>query len=612
MYYPGVRGESIRRALRVSQRLDAFVPPDKPLGSEDAARARVAAGISFLMCLVFTILAVAHLIARHYGEAAVNGGLATVTLLAPFVMRRRGRYLLVLNATLALCVVAMIMIAVKQRGPGINAATVALCEIPLFATLLAGIRVGTIWVFISCLASSLVGVVAPVQPTRSFDRLNDHAVLVIVTGTLFLVAVLYERGRAHQLKQFAELDARRHAAELEGVRSRSDARVEQAESLASLGRVAAAVAHELNNPLAYVLGNLEFLAEQLDTSAFPPDLRAPVAEAIDGAVRMKHIVADLSQFTRPSAAEAKPGDIVDAVTTALKMAESHLRAKATVHNTITTMPPVRAGTPRLTQVFLNLVVNAAQAMPEGHAADNRIELRALVQNERVVVEIEDNGAGLPPDVIQQATNELFSAKPTGQGLGLGLALTHTIVEAAGGKLEFESRPGHTVARVLLPVAVTPVAAAPAAPVAEVAPVATQRYPAPNSDSAPAPAVDTPLSVLIVDDEVSVAQALARVLRGQKVSIVAGGREALRLIGSGMRFDVVLCDVMMPDLSGIDVYEAVERDHPEWLERFIFMTGGTFTSRAKDFQERVPNPFLSKPIQAATLRAAVQQRRAKAR
>jgi two-component system cell cycle sensor histidine kinase/response regulator CckA len=315
-------------------------------------------------------------------------------------------------------------------------------------------------------------------------------------------------------------------------------------------------------------------------------------DAIDGAVRMKLIVADLYQFTRPAKPTGDHGNVADAIGAALKMAASHLRSKASVHTDIGPVPPVRGDTMRLTQVFLNLVVNAAQAMPEGHAADNRVDIRAWVENEQVLVEIEDTGEGMPPDVIERASDAFFSTKPTGQGLGLGLALTHTILESAGGKLKFESRPGRTVARVWLALA------------PKIEEAVLQNPPAPSHTSTKR----EKLAVLIVDDEASLARALSRVLRDHEVSIAASGREALQLIQEGREFDLVLCDVMMPELSGMDVYEAIERDHPEWLDRVVFMTGGTFTERARAFQERIPNTFLSKPIEAATLLGVIQERR----
>jgi CheY-like chemotaxis protein len=225
---------------------------------------------------------------------------------------------------------------------------------------------------------------------------------------------------------------------------------------------------------------------------------------------------------------------------------------------------------------LNLLVNAAQAMPEGHASENRILIKTSAAGSQVEVMIEDTGAGMTKDVSSRIGEPFFSTKP--DGMGLGLAVCQSILAQIGGALRIESEPGKTVARVLL----APGAAA-----------SDREQRAPPSK---APASDRRARILIVDDEALVARAISRHLRDHDVRIARSGREALEIIDSGEYFDLILCDVMMPDLSGMDVYSAVEQRHPDLRKRIVFMTGATFTDRALEFCSAVPNTVLPKPLE----------------
>jgi len=573
----------------LAARLDAFVAPELAPGSDEASRARTASGIAFFMSSVFAILAMAHLVTGRAQESALNVALALVTFTAPFAMRRRGRYFLVLHATLAACLALLVAIAVRERGSGISAPTVGLAEIPLFATLLAGVRVGSVWTVISCAASAAVGVLAPSPAVRSAaaEHINDHVVLVVVTLTLFLVAALYERGHTRQLARITELDATRHADEIDRLRTVSESRVERAERLASLGRVAAAMAHEINNPLAYVLSNLEFLA---GAGIGNEDARVePLRDAIQGANVVKHIVADLYDFARPATEAGDVADVVKAIEVALKMASPHLRTRAIVETSLPRSQFVRGEAVRLTQVFLNLLVNAAQAMPETSERDsNRVNVELTQVCGEILVEVRDTGRGIPPDVIERVTDEFFTTRPTGQGLGLGLALSHSNVAKMGGRLEFESDPRGTIARVRLVVALAPTPSQ-ETKTEEVTKEAARR-----------------LRILVVDDEVALGRSLARLLRTHDVTVVGSGKGALDVLLGQSEFDLVLCDMMMPEVSGIDVYERLSAERPSYLDRVVFMTGGTFTSRAREFQARVGNVFLAKPIDLAVLRDLVSR------
>ena len=388
-----------------------------------------------------------HLASGRMAEAGINGALACFLITAPFLMRRHGRYPLVVNGALAASVLTMSFVAIRDRGPGLNSSTLVVALIPLLATLLVGIRAGAAWTAISCVLSVSIGRWARMRPTNlgTSGRLNDQLVLVLVTVVLYLVAVFYERGRARQLVQIAELEARRHAVDLERLRTISEARVAQGEHLASLTRIAEAVAHEMNNPLAYVLTNLEFLKTRLQE---PEELRDAVADGIDGARRLERIVAQLFQFMRPAQTGPTHGNVGEAIRAAVEIAAGRLHGKAAVHTDLGDVPLVQGSTPQITHVFLNLLVNAAQNIPDGNVAGNRVGIRAILARGRVCIEVEDTGERHAAAVVQGAS-AVVSADPPGYAPDLGLALAHTILETVGGKLEFESRPGRTIARVWL-------------------------------------------------------------------------------------------------------------------------------------------------------------------
>ena len=571
-----------RTAERLRRVVDWFAAPVVAAGAEEA-RVRTAVGMGLLMTVVFVALATVHAIARSYVEAVANLVLAAVMLGAPLAMRITRRYAIVINGTLLLAYLVVVFIGGSQRGAGVNAGTVALAEIPLFGTLLLGPRVGALWVVLCCAASAALGFAGqagivqgrfPID-TKLFD---DHVVLVIVTLTLYLIAALYERGRAQGLDHIAALEAVRRQTEREKLEAQTQARVARSERLASLGRIAAAAAHEINNPLSYVTNNLEYLQQQ--AFAKEPEPASALAEALDGVRRIQRIVADLKVYARPSEEAIESVDVESALATAVKMAEGRTRSKARVLLELGQVPRVIGSESRLVQVFLNLLVNAAQAMPEGHAADNRILIKTSVAGSQVEVRIEDTGAGMTKDVASRVGEPFFSTKP--DGMGLGLTVCESILAQIGGTLRIESEPRKTVARVLLAQG-------------DSAFETEQRAPTSNAPASPRRA-----RILIVDDEALVARAIGRHLRNHDVRIAGSGREALEIIDSGEGFDLILCDVMMPELSGMDVYSAVEQRHPDLRRRIVFMTGATFTDRAFEFCSAVPNTVLPKPVETARL------------
>jgi two-component system cell cycle sensor histidine kinase/response regulator CckA len=257
------------------------------------------------------------------------------------------------------------------------------------------------------------------------------------------------------------------------------------------------------------------------------------------------------------------------------------------------VPQVMANESRLGQVFLNLIVNAAQAIPEGHADANEIRIRTESRDTPpgwVVVEMADTGSGIPPAIRNKVFDPFFTTKPAGIGTGLGLAICHRIITSLGGDITVTSEVGRgTTFRILLPAAVD-----------------VERVAAPPA--VPLEALVRRGRILVVDDEKMVATAVLRLLgNDHMVEVLTSAQEALRRICDGERFDVILCDLMMPIMTGAELHSELARAAPDQAACMVFLTAGAFTPRARAFLDEVPNPRLDKPFELATLRALVQER-----
>jgi PAS domain S-box-containing protein len=369
-------------------------------------------------------------------------------------------------------------------------------------------------------------------------------------------------------------------------RVRLEAQLARSERLAALGTLAAGVAHEINTPLTVTslgIDALERRIERLLDHAEPGERRELATHLDDlrgGVARVAGIVRELRVFSRTDDDLPGPTDVVVALAGAERIAAHELRHRTRVSSEYGDVPLVIGHMQRLEQVFVNLLLNAAQAMPEGRA-ENQVHVRAYVaQGGRVAVEITDNGSGMTPDVLDRVFDPFFTTKPVGEGSGLGLAISHGIVTRLGGEIVLESQPGAgTTARVLFP---------PSSAVAT--PRVIEREPARSR------AVPRRARVLVIDDEVALTAALRALLGDDHdVTTVNGGEAACALLLHGPSFDVVLCDVMMPVVTGMDVHARVAAAGPDVVPRLVFMTGGASTSRADAFLSSIPNRILAKPF-----------------
>jgi PAS domain S-box-containing protein len=364
------------------------------------------------------------------------------------------------------------------------------------------------------------------------------------------------------------------------------ARLALADRMASVGTLAAGVAHEINNPLAYVIANLDYARQEL-TSPAAGELPDALKEAREGAERVRIIVRDLKMFSRPDDERMELVDVRRAIDSAATMAWNEIRHRARLVKEYQPVPSVYCNEARLGQVFLNLLVNAAHAIPEGAADRNEIHVRTrLDARGHIVIEVRDTGAGIPDEFRPRLFEPFFTTKPVGVGTGLGLSICHGIVTSLGGELRFESEVGKgTVFQVVL----RPPEGARRPKVAE-KPVlpAGQRG-----------------RVLLVDDEQMVLNAVKRTLSSEhEVLGFNRARAALDWLEQAQPWDLILCDLMMPEMTGWEFHAELGRRWPERAGDVIFVTGGAFTPSARDFLGRVANPRLEKPFDPQALRELV--------
>ena len=359
------------------------------------------------------------------------------------------------------------------------------------------------------------------------------------------------------------------------------------------GTLVAGVGHEINNPLAFVMGNVDLALEELRSLAGPSpsgrlrDLLEMLGDAKVGAERIRRIVRGLRALAREEFV-LQPVEYSAVVETSVSMALHELRHKATVCVDADGLPAVEGDESRITQVLVNLLVNAAQSFDTADPETNRVTIQgAIVGDDKVRLSVIDNGPGIAPEILPRVFDPFFTTKAVGDGTGLGLAVSRGIVNALGGTLTVESEVGagttfHLTLR--------------AARALEV----EQRTPpaAPQGSSA---------RVLVIDDDTSVLATLGKVLaREHDVTTLSDPREAERVLAADQSFDVIVCDLMMPHIPGDELFRRVRAMHPAVSERFVFVTGGATHAEVETFLSQVPNDVLEKPFTMADLLAVVRR------
>lgn len=385
-------------------------------------------------------------------------------------------------------------------------------------------------------------------------------------------------------------------------RKRMETKLLEADRLTALGVLSAGVAHEINNPLAYVLLNLEYLKRELPKAASDPSriqaLMLRVQDACHGADRVASIVRDLRTFARGEETARQSVNLEAVIEAAVNIAYPELRMRARLERRYQTVPAVDGNAGRLEQVFLNLLLNATQAFtPESDVAQNLIRVSLRADTEHVIAEVADNGPGIPPDLLGRIFDPFFTTKPVGVGTGLGLPICRGIVQTHGGEITIDSKPGAgAVFTIKLP----------ASKLSPIVPRIPER-----------PALELKGErargrVLVVDDETVVAHTLKVLLQAEHdLTVAQSGAEALELLRqpqtSGVAaYDVILCDLMMPGMTGMELFEVLRRELPLLAQRVVFMTGGVSMARVAEFLASVPNPKFEKPFDVPELRRILQR------
>jgi len=403
-------------------------------------------------------------------------------------------------------------------------------------------------------------------------------------------------------------------------RNRLQHQVLQNEKLATVGTLAAGIAHEINNPTAVVLANLgvvkgyadqvrKTLAEVGRLAETAPEPMRKALEGLRGDAELEHstaeleevirdcthagerirdIVRDLKGFARIDDGDVALVNVNERIDTTLRMAFNEIRYRARIEKSLgQDLPQIVASPGKLNQVFLNLIVNAAQAIGEGRVEQNKISIATRFEDGRIRVDITDTGNGIPKDMLPKIFDPFFTTKPVGVGTGLGLPICQDIIKKHNGEIRVESEIGRgTTFSVYLPKATG--------------------LELPRKDIPAEPAEVPRSKLMVVDDEALLLRAYQRMLGGHHdVTIALGGRAAVELLSAaGASYDVIFCDLMMPDIDGVDLHRYVAEKFPGLEKRMVFISGGAFTPRAQDFLARIDTPCLEKPFTIEDLQRAI--------
>lgn len=382
-----------------------------------------------------------------------------------------------------------------------------------------------------------------------------------------------------------------------GERRQTQGRLADIERFVAQGRLAVSVGHEINNPLTYVSLNVEQAAaatarvlDPIVPGAGKGDLSLVaelLAECKVGLDRIRDVTRTLQVLSPPSEVRPETFSLNDLIDESLAMARSRIENHAQVRRRYAEIAPVVGRRSALGQVFLNLIVNAGQALPKERPQSNELRLETYQRNGRVVVEVADTGRGIPPHVIPHIFDPFYTTKPVGEGTGLGLAICHQIVGEHGGRIDVASEVDRgSVFRVTLPIT---------GAVADPSPVVDDAHPAPARARA---------RILVIDDEPLFGRTLSRALQEHDVTAVEDAEEAFAQLVANDRFDAILCDLQMPKIGGPGVLDRISRDWPHLASRVIFMTGGAFTRESGAFVQNATQAILTKPFPLEELRAAI--------
>ena len=360
----------------------------------------------------------------------------------------------------------------------------------------------------------------------------------------------------------------------------------QSEKMSAIGQLVSGVAHELNNPLAGISAFAQLL---LTEKRFPPDQRTAAEMIYAEARRASRIVQNLLTFARQHKPERTPTGVNQVLDDTLELRGYELRVRGieVTRDYDEQIPETMADAHQLQQVFLNLVTNAEQAMEKSPRESQRLIVRTRRTGAVIRIDVEDTGPGIPPNLLERIFNPFFTTKPTGSGTGLGLSISLGIVREHEGRIWAENAP-QGGARFIVEV-----------------PIVTHRTSGESQAIPLVPLQGDRLQILVVDDEASVRVSLQRYLagRGHEVETTSSGREALGRLREG-RFDAVIVDMRMPDVSGEELYRELQTNDPQHADRIIFTTGQLVDEQVRTFLASTGRPCVPKPFEFAAFDQAL--------
>jgi len=377
-------------------------------------------------------------------------------------------------------------------------------------------------------------------------------------------------------------------------RLRAEHRAEAAERLASVGQLAAGVAHEINNPLAFVSLNLELLSEELDGLGLPPpiekDLSERLNDALVGTRRITEIVGQLRIYANARTVSNRSGRVREAVDLAMQLSSLSQNNTVSVDARINEqLPKVGIAVGPLSQVFINLFVNASDAIATAGMEDGRVVISATQNEGFVQLFVHDNGPGIPKASQRRIFEPYFTTKEPGKGTGMGLSIVRSLVHRAGGSISLREVRFGTCFEIHLPIV-------DGTPLEE---EVTTQQPMNNADA-------KTRRMLIVDDESRLLHALARRLSSQyEVRTASDGLEAKEILESGFVPHAILCDMVMPRMDGREFYEWLGSFDKGLQDRVILMTGGTLSADRADFIRDGQRSMLSKPVSFETIERSIE-------
>ena len=378
-------------------------------------------------------------------------------------------------------------------------------------------------------------------------------------------------------------------------RSEMQARVVRSERAASMGSLAAGMAHEINNPLTYVIGNLELLKTYLpqgmesNSEEMRAEAEAMLSEAVEGAYRVASLVRDLKTFSHTSEEEMASIDLGETIDRATKMVGNEIRHRARLEIECPAGVNVLGNQGRILQVVINLLTNAAHAIEPGSVESNAIRLSVSSREGRILLKVMDSGSGIDPDLSERIFEPFFTTKAVGFGMGMGLSITRNILHSMGGTIDLEYSSAEGTAFV----------------------VAFPPFPegaaeAEGEDRGRIPGPRPRLRILVVDDEESVLRYLAVSLSHHDVTTEVDGDAAVERATEGT-FDIILCDLMMPRKTGMEIHADLQQRRPAMADRMIFMTGGVFVEEAAAFLSDLSGRWVEKPIDFGELEGRIWAR-----